>query len=217
MPLSTWAATLSSTCANRSFPMTQNPRLSHESRGFSYVFPAVGEGLSFSNFLGANLRPCQGRSAGPNFSPMRNWGKNRLGRSPLRTSLGYEAGNASCLSSARHPCCGSCLCHHTRPPWAAGPMARWFPHPGLPWRSGVPAAGNQTLGGRVKSPIYRTSSVVHFHHQRRTPEPRLERKCPAMYELEYVRGHVEVFFNGEFCFSADNRREAEAELALLQR
>ena len=41
--------------------------------------------------------------------------------------------------------------------------------------------------------------------------------CPAMYELEYVRGHVEVFFNGEFCFSADNRREAEAELALLQR
>ena len=33
MPLSTWAATLSSTCANRSFPMTQNPRLSHESRG----------------------------------------------------------------------------------------------------------------------------------------------------------------------------------------
>lgn len=37
-----------------------------------------------------------------------------------------------------------------------------------------------------------------------------------MYELEYVRGHVEVFLNGEFCFSADNRREAEAELALMQ-
>ena len=69
--------------------------------------------------------------------------KTRLGRSPLRTSLGYEAGTASRLWSARHPCCGPCFCHHTRPPWAAGPMAGWFPCPGLPWRSGVPAAGSQ--------------------------------------------------------------------------
>ena len=66
--------------------------------------------------------------------------KTRLGRSPLRTSLGYEAGPASSLYSARHPCCGPCLCHHTRPPWSAGPMAGWFPPPGLPWSSGVPAA-----------------------------------------------------------------------------
>ena len=36
--------------------------------------------------------------------------KTRLGRSPLRTSLGYEAGTASSLGSARHPCCGSCSC-----------------------------------------------------------------------------------------------------------
>ena len=72
--------------------------------------------------------------------------KTRLGRSPLRTSLGYEAGPASKLSSARHPCCGPCFCHHTRPPWAAGPMAGWFPRPGLPWRSGVPAAGSQASG-----------------------------------------------------------------------
>ena len=57
--------------------------------------------------------------------------KTRLGRSPLRTSLGYEAGTASSLDSARHPCCGSCLCHHTRPPWAAGPTAGRFPCPGL--------------------------------------------------------------------------------------
>lgn len=36
-----------------------------------------------------------------------------------------------------------------------------------------------------------------------------------MYELEFVRGHVEVFLNGVFCFSADTRGEAEAEIALL--
>ena len=40
---------------------------------------------------------------------------------PLRTSPGYEAGNASSTRSARAPCCGACLCHHTRFPWAAGP------------------------------------------------------------------------------------------------
>lgn len=36
-----------------------------------------------------------------------------------------------------------------------------------------------------------------------------------MYELEFVRGHVEVFLNGVFCFSADTRSEAEAEIAQL--
>ena len=65
--------------------------------------------------------------------------KTRLGRSPLRTSLGYE----SSLNSARDPCCGPCFCHHTRPTLATGPMAGWFPCPGLPWRSGVSAAGSQ--------------------------------------------------------------------------
>ena len=68
--------------------------------------------------------------------------KTRLGRSPLRTSLGYEAAPASRLCPARDPCCGPCLCHYTRPPWAAGPMAGRFPRPGLPWKSGVPAAGS---------------------------------------------------------------------------
>ena len=42
-----------------------------------------------------------------------------------------------------------------------------------------------------------------------------ERGVSAMYEIEFVRGHVEVYLNGEFCFSADTRSEAEAELALL--
>ncbi len=36
-----------------------------------------------------------------------------------------------------------------------------------------------------------------------------------MYELIFVRGHIEVYLNGEFCFSADTRGEAEAEIAHL--
>ena len=36
-----------------------------------------------------------------------------------------------------------------------------------------------------------------------------------MYEIEFVRGHVEVYLDGAFCFSADTRGEAEQELALL--
>ncbi len=33
-----------------------------------------------------------------------------------------------------------------------------------------------------------------------------------MYEIRTVRGHVEVYLDGAFCFSADNRREAEEDL-----
>lgn len=36
--------------------------------------------------------------------------------------------------------------------------------------------------------------------------------CPEMYELRSVRGHVEVYLDGAFCFSADTRGEAEAEI-----
>ena len=36
-----------------------------------------------------------------------------------------------------------------------------------------------------------------------------------MYEIEFVRGHVEVYLDGEFCFSADTLSEAEAEIALM--
>ena len=39
-----------------------------------------------------------------------------------------------------------------------------------------------------------------------------DRKCPEMYDLEYVRGHVEVYLDGKFCFSADTVSEAEAEI-----
>ena len=54
--------------------------------------------------------------------------------------MGYEAGPASSCCSARDPCRGPYLCHHTRPPWVAGPTAGRFPYPGLPWKSSVPAA-----------------------------------------------------------------------------
>jgi len=33
-----------------------------------------------------------------------------------------------------------------------------------------------------------------------------------MYEMKAVRGHVEVFLDGVFCFSADTLSEAEAEI-----
>ena len=36
-----------------------------------------------------------------------------------------------------------------------------------------------------------------------------------MYEIESVRGHVEVYLDGEFCFSADTLSEAEREIAEL--
>ena len=34
----------------------------------------------------------------------------------------------------------------------------------------------------------------------------------SVYEFEWVRGHVEVFLNGVFQFSADNMKEALDEL-----
>lgn len=36
-----------------------------------------------------------------------------------------------------------------------------------------------------------------------------------MYEMEFVRGHVEVYLDGAFCFSADTRSEAEREIREL--
>lgn len=37
-----------------------------------------------------------------------------------------------------------------------------------------------------------------------------------MYELKWVRDHIEVYQGGEFCFSADSRAEAERELEAEQ-
>ena len=33
-----------------------------------------------------------------------------------------------------------------------------------------------------------------------------------MYTMHHVRGHIQVYFNGQFLFSADNEREAREEL-----
>ncbi len=33
-----------------------------------------------------------------------------------------------------------------------------------------------------------------------------------VYEFRYVKGHIEVFLNGEFQFSADNMKEVREEL-----
>ena len=50
--------------------------------------------------------------------------------------------------------------------------------------------------------------------QGRTTAPKGKER-PVMYEIEFVRGHVEVYLDGAFCFSADTRSEAEAEIALM--
>ena len=34
----------------------------------------------------------------------------------------------------------------------------------------------------------------------------------TMYTIHNVRGHIQVYYNGEFLFSADNEREAREEL-----
>lgn len=36
-----------------------------------------------------------------------------------------------------------------------------------------------------------------------------------MFEIRWVREHIEVYRDGVFCFSADNRAEAEREIAAL--
>lgn len=37
-----------------------------------------------------------------------------------------------------------------------------------------------------------------------------------MYEFRRVRGHIEVFLNGKFQFSADNMSEANAEIKKME-
>ena len=104
------------------------------------------EGRSFSDFSSADLRPRWGRSAGPHFSPMRNGGKNRLGRSPLSTPLGVPGWACVKLVFGPFPLLWSLFVPPHQATMAAGPIAGWFSPPGLPWRSGVPAAGSQASG-----------------------------------------------------------------------
>ena len=59
-------------------------------------------GIVLLQFSGQNPAPFQGRSAGAHFD-WPKWAKSHLGRSPLRTPLGYEAVPASSPSSALVP------------------------------------------------------------------------------------------------------------------
>ena len=47
--------------------------------------------------------------------------------------------------------------------------------------------------------------------ENRGGSPRLKGES-QMYEIEFVRGHVEVYLDGAFCFSADTWGEAEREI-----
>ena len=63
-------------------------------------------------------------------------------------------------------------------------------------------------------PVYGTVFVVCCTQNTGADAPQ-GKEHTAMYEIEFVRGHVEVFLDGAFCFSADTRGEAEAEIALM--
>ena len=81
-----------------------------------------------------------------------------------------QAGLASSLNSACHPCCGPCFFHHTRPHWAANPKPLWFPRPGLPRKSGVPAAG-----------IHCRTSLLRCGRGRGLPGPLSPWHCPGRF------------------------------------
>ena len=63
-------------------------------------------------------------------------------------------------------------------------------------------------------PVYWTFLSVYCN-QKPGENPPQGKERPVMYEIELVRGHVEVYLDGVFCFSADTRGEAEREIAEL--
>lgn len=63
-------------------------------------------------------------------------------------------------------------------------------------------------------PVYGTSIGLYWTQNKGEGKPP-RKGASHMYEIEFVRGHVEVYLDGVFCFSADTRGEAEQELALL--
>ena len=64
-------------------------------------------------------------------------------------------------------------------------------------------------------PVYGTFLFVSCIHQTGVTNSPKGKERPVMYEIESVRGHVEVYLDGEFCFSADTWSEAEREIAEL--
>lgn len=63
-------------------------------------------------------------------------------------------------------------------------------------------------------PVYGTFNGVSYPQNKGEGKPP-EKGASHMYEIEFVRGHVEVYLDGAFCFSADTMGEAEREIALL--
>ena len=85
--------------------------------GFSYVLLFQERRPVLLRCLRRRPAPQPGTLRWAPFLRDEKWGKNRLGRSPLRTSLGCEAAPAVVLRPARDPCCGPCYCYHTRLSW----------------------------------------------------------------------------------------------------
>lgn len=42
------------------------------------------------------------------------------------------------------------------------------------------------------------------------------KRAPVMFEFRNVKGHIEVFLNGEFVLSADTYQEAKSELKEME-
>lgn len=64
-------------------------------------------------------------------------------------------------------------------------------------------------------PLYGTLLSVYWYQKTGENATPRRKECPAVYEIEFVRGHVEVYLDGAFCFSADTWGEAEREIAEL--
>ena len=64
-------------------------------------------------------------------------------------------------------------------------------------------------------PVYGTFLFVYCSWKTGKASPSQLKGVSQMYEIELVRGHVEVYLDGVVCFSADTRGEAEREIAEL--
>ncbi len=86
---------------------------------------------------------------------------------------------------------------------------------GMPPRSGHPQrrAGRTLFGKRHKYAGLQDFSFSILVSENREGKSSWLKGASHMYEMEFVRGHVEVYLDGAFCFSADTRGEAEAEIA----
>ena len=110
-----------------------------------FFFSFGKEGLSLYGFPGFGL-PAGGRSPlGVSFERAKET-KTRLGRSPLSTPLGVRGWACVKLVFGPLPLLWSLFVPPHQATLVTGPITGWFPPPGLPWPSGVSAAGSQASG-----------------------------------------------------------------------